>query len=349
MAAIGMAGMERGLTPDSAMSERMPGGIALSASLHLAIGAIVALGLPTLFHHQPPQDTPIAVEFVTLAPETRATRPNPFRPRREAKPDTPVADNPAPKPEPKPEPPKPQPQPPASAEAPPPSPAPPQPAPPKPGEAPPPPLPKPTETAALMPPPPPKPKPEPKKDVSQAFDTLLKNLAPQDAPRRAEAPRDPKQRPEKRDNPAAFDSLLKNLTPQQTAQAEEAPPRPQRTRPAAATASSQPRAPLGSQLTASELDLIKRQISECWNVPAGARDAQDLVIEVKVEVNVDGTVQQARIVDLGRYAADISFRAAADSAIRAVRNPRCSPLRLPPEKYDSWRSLDLFFNPKDVL
>ena len=40
---------------------------------------------------------------------------------------------------------------------------------------------------------------------------------------------------------------------------------------------SQPKAPLGSQLTASELDAlgaeVLRQLTPCWNIPAGARDA----------------------------------------------------------------------------
>ncbi len=84
-------------------------------------------------------------------------------------------------------------------------------------------------------------------------------------------------------------------------------------------------------------------------MPAGARDAKDLVIEVKAAVNPDGTVREAAIVDTGRYAADPFFRAAADSAKRAVLNPQCSPLPVPPDKYEDWHNLDLFFNPKDLL
>jgi hypothetical protein len=169
-----------------------------------------------------------------------------------------------------------------------------------------------------------------KKPDTAAFDKLMKHLA------------------DKRPEPAQFDALLKNLTRQQTAEAEDAPPaRPVMA--AGAPPSSQPKAPLGSQLTASEIDLIRQQIEQCWNVPAGARDAQDLDIEVKAVVNPDGTVQQATIVDTGRYGADPFFRAAADSAKRALLNPQCSPLRLPPDKYEAWHNLDLFFNPKDLL
>jgi hypothetical protein len=32
-----------------------------------------------------------------------------------------------------------------------------------------------------------------------------------------------------------------------------------------------------------------------------------------------------------------------------VLNPQCSPLKLPPEKFDQWKTLELTFNPKDLL
>src|SRR6202790_3543064 len=104
-------------TPGAPVPEVMPGGIALSATLHLGMLALILLGLPSLFRHPPPEETPIAVELVTIAPETRATHPNPFRPRPDAKPEPSLA-APAPKPEPKPEPPPPVPEPPAAAAAP---------------------------------------------------------------------------------------------------------------------------------------------------------------------------------------------------------------------------------------
>jgi hypothetical protein len=338
--------IERGLAPDAPPPDMMPGGIALSATLHLGLLTLIVLGLPGLFHQPPPEDTPIAVQLVTIAPETHATQVNPYRPRAEAKPDVPIAP-PAPKPEPKPLPPPITSAPPPSAATPPP-PAPPQP--PKPEAkappAPPPPPPKPVEAQAPPPPPPrppepkpkpemrqaqqPAPRPEAKKSDSAAFDKMLQKL---------------EKKPQA--DPAAFDSLLKNLSKQQMAQVEDAPPQRQRMAQTAAP-SSQPRAPLGAQLTASELDLVREQIERCWVIPAGARDAQDLNVEIKASVNPDGTVQQAQIIDTGRYASDPFFRAAADSAKRAVLNPMCSPLRLPPDKYEIWHNLDMFFNPKDL-
>ncbi|MGB1548700.1 MAG: cell envelope integrity protein TolA, partial [Alphaproteobacteria bacterium] len=99
----------------------------------------------------------------------------------------------------------------------------------------------------------------------------------------------------------------------------------------------------------SELDAIRSQISRCWNVPVGAKDAENLVVDIRVHVNPDGTIREARILDTDRMQRDSFFRTAAESAYRAVVNPRCSPLRLPPEKYEQWKTFTLSFNPKEMF
>ena len=106
---------------------------------------------------------------------------------------------------------------------------------------------------------------------------------------------------------------------------------------------------LGSSLTMSERDSVRRQIEPCWNVPAGARDAENLVVDIRLRLNADGTVMTAELVDGARAARDTFFRAAAESALRAVLNPRCSPLRLPPKKYEEWKNMVLSFNPRDLF
>ncbi len=307
-------------------------GIALSAALHVVLGGFLIIGLPRLFDPPPLADMPVAVELVTIAPETRATHPNPNSPRPDAKPEVPEVEAPAPKPQPKPEPPKPAPVPPSAAAL------------AQPVDEPVPPEAKPA------PPPPPKP-PEPKPEE--------KPVEKIEAPKPKEKPEPPRQlasleskpeekKPEeKKYDPRQFDALLKNLAPVHAATTADAPP--ENPRPSAARASSQPKAPLGSQLTASELDMVRHQIARCWNVPAGARDAKDLVVEIKVIVDPDGTVRQATIVDQGRLGGDPFYRAAAESARRAFFNPLCRPLHLPAEKYAIWKDLVVDFSPRDIL
>src|SRR5229473_781154 len=97
------------LTGAPAVPDERPGGItsrgiALSAALHIVLGGLLIMGLPKLFDPPAPREMPVAVQLVTIAPETRATHPNPNPPRPDAKPEVPEVEAPAPKPEPKPEP-----------------------------------------------------------------------------------------------------------------------------------------------------------------------------------------------------------------------------------------------------
>src|SRR5882724_7249919 len=143
-----------------------------SAIFHLALIVLVFVGLPQLFSPKPLEDTPIAVQLVTLAPETRATKLTKTPPKPDAKPEPQIAQA-TPEP-PKPEPPKPEPPKPAPPPPPPPPPKPPEPTKPEPPKAEPkpePPKPKVVEA------PKPKVKPEPpmpdQKQLASDFDSLL--------------------------------------------------------------------------------------------------------------------------------------------------------------------------------
>ncbi len=104
------------------------------------------------------------------------------------------------------------------------------------------------------------------------------------------------------------------------------------------------------QLSMSEKDAIMSQIAKCWSVPAGAKDAPNLVVVLKVTMNVDGSYGKVELAEesKARYGTDSFFRTAAESAIRAVK--LCSPLKgLPVERYNGWSELELRFDPKFML
>jgi outer membrane biosynthesis protein TonB len=139
-----------------------------------------------------------------------------------------------------------------------------------------------------------------------------------------------------------FNSLLKNLAEnedQSTPQTETVEP------------SSGPNVSkiVDNKLSYGEQNAVLAQLAKCWNVPTGARYAEDLIVDLRLVINPDRTVQSAKVVDQGRYNRDSFYRAAADTALRAVRNPSCSPLELPPEKYQEWRYLRLTFDPSNML
>ena len=143
-----------------------------------------------------------------------------------------------------------------------------------------------------------------------------------------------------------FDSLLKNLTPETK---EEQPVESVETAENSAVDSAI--AQLSNQLTMSEMDALKHQLQGCWNLgaSAGGKYAEELIVAVRVQINRDRTVQNAAVVDMGRYQRDNAFRAAAEAALRALRNPRCTPLAVPPDKYNTWKNTIINFDPSDML
>ncbi len=106
---------------------------------------------------------------------------------------------------------------------------------------------------------------------------------------------------------------------------------------------------LSQLLNGSEMDAVRQQVMGCWLEPTGLREGEKLVVEVQVQVNRDRTVRSAKVVDTGRMRADPFYRTLAESAVRAMYNPRCSPLLLPPDKYSTWKTITFRFSPGDIF
>lgn len=216
----------------------------------------------------------------------------------------------------------------------------------KPEEKRPPPTPKNTASEAVVPvakePPKPEEKKEPKKDKAVTVDPD----APPDKNKKDKKPKEKKEVPPK-EPPKDFSSVLKNLAdPKDRPSAQEL--LDQKLKEIAAPEAAQ-NAPLGERMTMSEQDALRSQLERCWNVPFGAKDAEDMIVDIFMVINPDRTLREARIVDTARYNSDSFFRAAADSALRAVRSDLCSPFELPPDKYNTWNTITVSFNPKDMF
>lgn len=352
--------------------------LAYSVVLHVLVIAIVAFGLPAL--SPPPMviEEPMVVDVLPLAdrtnppptkepaPAVEMAKPAPPRPAREepsrpAEPKVASRSEPAPA---RPQPPKPElPQP-----------EPPKPEPPKPEpkaahverEPEPKPQPKPTprevapqakpEPKAESKPDKPEPKPQPAAPKSEVAKAEPKPEPPKPASPPTSAPRKPE--------PAAddFASVMKAVDDLKQSGKSSAKPSPS----TAGKAEKPGEGDLGAQVaqalrsvgptgnkdslpvTASEIDAVRRQIERCWNLPAGVKDAGDLVVSIRVEMNPDGTPRTATVDGSSRGQGNPLFQATADSARRAVLNPRCHPFKLPPDKYDRWRTMTLIFNPRQM-
>ncbi|HSW44962.1 MAG TPA: TonB C-terminal domain-containing protein, partial [Phycisphaerae bacterium] len=99
-------------------------------------------------------------------------------------------------------------------------------------------------------------------------------------------------------------------------------------------------------ISMTEMDAIRAHVEKQWNIPAGAKDAANLVVQIRITVLPDGTVTGAEIVN-APLVMDSFYQAAADSARRAVR--LASPLPIPRDKYDQFRDFVMRFNPKDMV
>jgi outer membrane biosynthesis protein TonB len=95
---------------------------------------------------------------------------------------------------------------------------------------------------------------------------------------------------------------------------------------------------------------VRQQIVPCWNIPGGAKNAQKMKIGVRIRLNRDGSLLgNPRVIDTKRFRSDQSFRVVAESAVRALLNPRCSPLRLPYGQYEIWKDITFNFDPSEAL
>ena len=106
---------------------------------------------------------------------------------------------------------------------------------------------------------------------------------------------------------------------------------------------------LGEKLTISEKDAIRRQLYRSWLVPAGAKNLKELVVSVKIKLNQEGEVVFSKIINDKMLGNNTFFRAASESAMRAVNHPECKKLKVPKKKYDTWNEIILDFDPSQSL
>jgi len=97
----------------------------------------------------------------------------------------------------------------------------------------------------------------------------------------------------------------------------------------------------------SEIDILKKHISEYWSPPIGASGAENLIVDIFMEFNKEGFILKAEWVNKGFNANNSFYKAAANAAIRAVKD--AEPMPLPISKFSQWKTLTLRFDPKKMF
>ena len=154
-------------------------------------------------------------------------------------------------------------------------------------------------------------------------------------PKTAPAPPAPAAKPADRPEPPK--------TKADAAPAEQ--PGPDRNPPGSKTAALAPVGKaLGSRpttLSPQELDALSVQAKRCWKIPTGWTDPHQVTVTVRFRLNRDGTLDGAPVVV--EFPASELGKTAALGAMHAVAE--CGPFRLPADKYDQWRDVQLRLAP----
>jgi colicin import membrane protein len=200
-----------------------------------------------------------------------------------------------------------------------------------------------TETAAAKPQPKPDPKPADKPDKPKAPDYKPDQIADL---LKKDAAKQPPDKPTP-DSPAhdapKFDAnqvaeLLDHRQPQRQMAAADAI---NNTANLGAATGAQ-----DAQLSQSEIDALRKRLSDCWSPPPGIDATTKIHVSLRVLLKPDGSLAQAPV--LVEATASALGPALAESAKRALL--LCQPFTmLKPEHYDQWKDLQLDFDPHELL
>ncbi len=190
----------------------------------------------------------------------------------------------------------------------------------------------------------PEPEPEPEPAPPEAEPVAEKVVAPPKPKRRPQvsvAMRDKHDKKHEEPKPDQLTSILRNVERLR----DQPRQRSQDTKKAETKGPTQRKASVFEQN--AMVRAIQDQLRNCWRIDPGARGAEDIVVEIRVLLNPDGSVKTVQILDVVRMIQDGYFRSAAENAKRAVA--RCSPFRLPVGRYEVWKQLTLRFDPRRMF
>ncbi len=115
---------------------------------------------------------------------------------------------------------------------------------------------------------------------------------------------------------------------------------------ATAEPSTEPAAAAGPPMTSGEKDALRVSIKKCWNLGALSSEAMRTTVTIYVALAQDGTPDLASLKMIGSEGGDAT---SADKMFEVARRAiaRCGKagFPLPPEKYESWKELELVFDP----
>lgn len=118
---------------------------------------------------------------------------------------------------------------------------------------------------------------------------------------------------------------------------------------ASADSANAPAGPAGPPLTSGEKDALRVAVSACWNTGSLSTDALRTTVVVSVEMSQDGRPQADTIRMLtSQGGSGDAVRQAFEAARRAIIRCGANGFGLPVDKFDSWRNIEMTFNPEKM-
>jgi len=97
------------------------------------------------------------------------------------------------------------------------------------------------------------------------------------------------------------------------------------------------------EVSISELDLVIQQLRSCFNPRAGTQIIGDEMVKISAKIDRAANVRKdtVQIIDTNISKSNPYYKAITESAVATLYNPLCSQLKLPLNKYESWKDLKI--------
>ena len=95
------------------------------------------------------------------------------------------------------------------------------------------------------------------------------------------------------------------------------------------------------EVSISEMDLVIQQLRSCFNPRAGTQIIGDEMVKISAKIDRAANVRKdtVQIIDTNISKTNPYYKAITESAVATLYNPLCSQLKLPLNKYESWKDL----------
>ena len=97
------------------------------------------------------------------------------------------------------------------------------------------------------------------------------------------------------------------------------------------------------EVSISEMDLVLQQLRSCFNPRAGTQIIGDEMVKISAKIDRQANVRKdtVQIIATNISNSNPYYEAITESAVATLYNPLCSKLKLPLNKYDSWKDLKI--------